>query len=253
MPPRVSVLTASFNHDRTHLVAAYENLISQNVAWEWILQVDGSPDCVPPLASWLPNDPRLSISTNGEQLGTATTRNIGLARCRGDYVQNLDGDDLLIRDALDQLSRALDDHPECVLAFGRDLETHPDGHQDVYQGGLKVGVVPAGVVYERWSHMPFPPIHPAGIMWRKSALFAYGGWTALRNGEDTATLVAATYHHPSIFIDADTLHYRLHEGQFSRDSRFGRWEDVKRAFIHARVESLRAGGPLWRPEHSTAS
>lgn len=245
MNPAVSVLTAVYDANPDYLRAAYESLRGQKVTWEWVIQVDGPAEDMVNISEEILADRRVRASANGRQLGTPTTRNAGLVRCAAPFVQNLDGDDALLPGALEHLAQGLIDEPETVFAFGRDVETYPDGTREAYQGGLAPGTIPPEAIYERWTRMPFPPVHPAGILWRKAPLFAYGGWTALRSGEDTALVVAASLHHPVVFIDRETLMYRRHTLQFSQSPEFRAWDRVKREFIHQRVAALKRSGALW--------
>jgi hypothetical protein len=120
-PPRVSVLTATFEAPEAHLLAAYSSLLHGNsdVPWEWIIQIDGLGAHVPVA---LRDEPRISLGANGAHLGPAATRNLALTRVRSQFVQNLDSDDCLLPGTLRALSTALEAHHDAALAFGRDVE-----------------------------------------------------------------------------------------------------------------------------------
>jgi hypothetical protein len=121
----------------------------------------------------------------------------------------------------------------------------PDGSTRDYQGGLSPGVVAPGIVFARWRQLSFPPIHPAGAMWRRTALLAYGGWSALPVGEDTAVLVAATQHHPSVYVDRETFLYRRHDAQLSVSPLYQATRAACNTFIELRALAAAAEAPRW--------
>jgi glycosyltransferase involved in cell wall biosynthesis len=242
--PIVSILTAAYNADAALLLEAYNSIDAAvgSLTWEWIIQFDG--DAIA-LDEKITSDKRVKLSANGRHCGAAVTRNIALTRCCGKFVQNLDADDILLPTAIVDLSAALFAHHDSVLAFGRHLELMTDGTTNIYPSVLSPGVVPAGLVFEKWMNCTFLPIHPAGILWRKDVILAYGGWAALPAGEDTALLVAATQHHTCVFIDRQTFVYRRHADQFSHSQGFIEGNDYKRAFIEQRARVVAKSGAQW--------
>jgi hypothetical protein len=90
---------------------------------------------------------------------------------------------------------------------------------------VAAGVLPRNSLVRAWRSEPGDyrvPVHPAGVMWRRSLLLAVGGWLALYGMEDTGLLMAASAAAPGILLDTPTLRYRRHSAQRSRqDSNFG--------------------------------
>ena len=243
----IAIITAAHDPNPEYLHDAYASLLDQQGAdWRWLLQIDGaSPD----LPSFLSDDQRISVACNGRQMGAAITRINALARVENErYIQNLDADDRLLPEALGTLQAALKDAPETAFAFGYELTAHPDGRELPYSGPLHPGLIPAGEFVSRWREQHHPPAHPAGVMWRLDPLLAYGGWSALWSGQDTAVLVAASVHHPCVFVDQLTFWYRWHgEKQLSRSPEAAALAETKVKFIEMRARVLEAGGAAWHP------
>jgi hypothetical protein len=103
--PLVSVLL-SVHNDEAFVSAAIESVLQQTVKdLELIVVDDASTDETPArLASF--DDPRLVVVRNDEQLGLATSLNLGLDRAHGRYVARLDADDVAYPNRLElQLAR----------------------------------------------------------------------------------------------------------------------------------------------------
>ena len=130
--PLLSVLTAVHAGAATFLAEAGASALDQELpdGWdlEWIVQEDGAlSDAV---RDALPDDDdRVKHAANGEHLGTATTRNFGLARLQGRYVQNLDADDLLLPGALTRIVTSIEEHDGLHWAFGQADDLMPDGRR----------------------------------------------------------------------------------------------------------------------------
>lgn len=136
---------------------------------EVIVVDDGSPpedDPAPVLAPF--PGVRLLRKANG---GVSSARNAGLRAATGEYVVFLDGDDLLLPNAVEAGLRAFREHPESALVHGlcdrrrldgRLLEVRPPrtGFGDHYEPLLRGNFV-------RGLH---------GVMFRRSAVEAVGGF-----------------------------------------------------------------------------
>jgi len=246
-PPTISVLTACRSDRLSRLPAALASLRAQSRAgWEWVIQFDGPLPTLPePLAAAVAEG-RLRVAGSGgvSGYGPAEARNHGLPRCRGELVQNLDADDELEPTALADLADALNRHPDAAFAAGDVRDLLADGTLRSVPLELRPGVLPPGEVYARWRTEPAAayrvPLHPAGLMWRRSVLLEFGGWPALRGMDDTALLMAVSSVRPGVYVGVDTLRYRRHEGQLSRAVHRDRAELAPQvAMIRQRVAALR--------------
>ncbi len=93
--PLVSIVMPAYNAG-AYIEEAIRSVQAQTLEdWELLVLDDGSSDETCRLAAALAaEDPRILLLPNKENLGTARTRNRGLALCRGQYVALLDSDDL---------------------------------------------------------------------------------------------------------------------------------------------------------------
>jgi len=119
--PRVSILTALYNHEK-FVANAIESVLAQTYTdWELILWDDGSTDKSMEVAQkYLERHPgkiTLYAHANGVNLGQERTRNAALGRAGGEYVALLDSDDFYHARKLELLVPLLDD-PEVGLAYG---------------------------------------------------------------------------------------------------------------------------------------
>src|ERR1039458_5787847 len=100
----ISVITPTHKPEAPYLEEAYEGLCAQDVNWEWVLQFDGERWDMP---SYLLGDDRVRLECNGKHLGVAMTRNRACVRARGELVQVLDSDDVLLPGATRVLMEAV--------------------------------------------------------------------------------------------------------------------------------------------------
>jgi glycosyltransferase involved in cell wall biosynthesis len=118
---RVSVVIPCFNYGH-HLAEAVESVLAQSLREaELIIVDDGSTDDSREVAQALIADHpeasvRLICQSNSGFPGT--TRNVGVAVARADYVLCLDADDKLHPDYLEACAAALDSSPQAAIAYG---------------------------------------------------------------------------------------------------------------------------------------
>jgi len=226
---RVDVVTAVHADYACYLPAAWDSLRRQGYPhWTWRIQIDGPDDEVRAAldACGASADGRVQIGAHGTREGPGVTRNVALGACTGQLVQNLDADDELEPGALAALVGALAADPAAGYAVGHARDLHPDGTLASAPLAVPAGRLARGALAIAWSaalaervlpDRALPPVHPAGVMWRRNLLIAVGGWAALRGVEDTATLIAGSALAPGVLLDVPTLRYRRHEAQLSRN------------------------------------
>ena len=151
-----------------------------------------------------------------ENQGPAVARNQGLSMASGDYIQFMDDDDVLDRDALFHLHAALTQEQAqaegAVVAMAAYRQ---------FRAGQPVGAAPLEVQQpgadsrERLGMMIrgswFVPIH--GYLFSREALARMGQWdSTLSSQEDDAYLLQAALKHVRFVPAADAVvHYRHHE------------------------------------------
>lgn len=250
---RVDVVTAVHAEYAGYLPAAWDSLRRQrHPHWTWRVQIDGpAGEVIDTLAACgAAADGRVRIGAHGTQEGPGVARNIALGECTAPLVQNLDADDELEPDAIAALSGALATHPTAGYAVGHARDLHADGTLHTLPLAVTAGPLARGALAVAWaSALPdrtLPPLHPAGVMWRRTLLLAVGGWAALRGVEDTATLIAGSALATGILLDIPTLRYRRHDAQRSRQN--GNFSGGGAIFAHlAARRTPRRRASLGRP------
>lgn len=123
----ITVLTPTYNREKT-LKRAYESLLSQtNKDFEWIVVDDGSTDNTKSLIESFINENKLDIKyiykTNG---GKHTALNVGTSEANGELLLILDSDDYLSNDAIElsyeYWEKYKDDKSICGMTFLRHIE-----------------------------------------------------------------------------------------------------------------------------------
>lgn len=241
--PVLSVLTAAIANRDDLLVEAGESLLAQRLpdGWQlqWVVQEDGAE---PGLADLVDKFPIADYAANGEQLGIATTRNVGLARVTGGLVHVLDCDDLLLPEGLATAIAAFVAHPDIHWVAGQADDLLPDGERVAFPPVLPPGRLAAGVVSALITEDRPLPVHPAGLTMRTATVRALGGWTASPRGEDNALLVAIAELAPGYLTHEVTWLYRKHTGQTTGLPSFPVLEPIGWAVVRQRLTALRAVG-----------
>lgn len=121
MPPRVSVITPTYNHEG-FIGQCIESVQGQSFRdWEMIIVDDGSTDRTAEIAErYAAKDDRVVVISR-ENVGIfrlAETYNAGLERSSGSLVAILEGDDVWLPRKLELQVAAFDANPEAVLSWG---------------------------------------------------------------------------------------------------------------------------------------
>lgn len=180
-PGLVSTIIPVFN--RAGLVReAVRSVLAQTYRpIEIIIVDDGSTDdtgrVVDLLAADNPKEIRVLHTSNG---GVGTAREAGRCLARGEFIQYLDSDDLLLPAKFAVQVEALRAHPECGIAYG--LTRLVDRQGVVLQAPFK------------WSAKRFDTLFPALLvdrwwnthtpLFRRSVCDAAGAWSDMRMFED---------------------------------------------------------------------
>jgi glycosyltransferase involved in cell wall biosynthesis len=250
----ISVLTPALRPKADWLRRAHESLHEQDLSshfWEWCLQVDGTQELVEDIPESVLADPAVRVEANGLHLTTALTRNYALARSRGAYVRNLDGDDWLLPGALEAEVSVLEADPEVAYVTGEAL-IHKDGllQENGAPSPFPAGRLEAGAVDGLWRQGQHFGLVFNTVMFRRSHLLAYGGWAGLTRWEDVALMMPVAAEHPTHRLGQATTVYRQHDQQAIRSEATERLRAANMSFTKERVAALRAlrGEPDDSPE-----
>ena len=223
LDPKVTVIIIFLNQQK-YLTQAVESVFTQTWRdWELLFVDDGSTDRSSEIA--LQFEERFSgrikylDHTGHANLGMSTSRNLGIAHARGEYIAFLDADDIWPAYKLERQVEILDRYPDAVLTFGR-LRFFSDEPDIPIPDGLAPLRVPPGMVR--------PPtifrqslIGKGGMLWttsnflvRKQCLLDVGAFEpSFRGlGEDAVVWLKISLSHSVYAIDELLLNYRRHSG-----------------------------------------
>ncbi len=236
---KVSIITAVTRPGL--LPALYEALTLQDVAWEWLVQLDGEA------ISWVPQpadekwlgDERVQLERNARPMGSGTTRNQALMRASNDLILCVDDDDLLYPKALGALCRALDKWPECFGAWGRcDVQRSTATESEVFRAWHVDGPIEPGTILRRFEDSGEFAVHVGAVLWRRGHLIAVGGYGALPRSIDTNPFLACEALFPVCYVDVPVYLYRLHGQQMTQDESYKAMQRRVHAFNFERAHQL---------------
>jgi glycosyltransferase involved in cell wall biosynthesis len=117
--PLVSIIIITYN-DLEYVGEAIDSALAQIYPnCEIIVVDDGSTDCTAQfVAERYGNRVRYRWKENG---GQGSARSTGLQMASGEYIQNLDSDDLLLPDKIQNQISYLEGHPDVAFVYGRTL------------------------------------------------------------------------------------------------------------------------------------
>lgn len=178
----VSVIVPVYNRPAL-LIEAVESAVGQDHRpLEVLIVDDGSTDCRTPeaaaaLAARFPDVVSVHRIANG---GPGAARERGRQGARGEFIQYLDSDDLLLPGKLSAQVSALRRAPHADAAYGITLYRGADGHRPgkPHKGtGIPRDALFPTFLNERWWDTSTP-------LYRRSTCDRAGAWTRLRIEED---------------------------------------------------------------------
>ena len=177
--------------------------------WELIIVDDGSKDDT---WAWLQGhrDERVRTIRLANNPGVCVARNTGLQAAKGQFIQYLDDDDLLIESALQTHIEALEKFPAAIGSVGGYIMFDEHAHR-------RVRIVRRKTIRDIWQDFLFGWVATAcQCLFRTHSVRAVGGWNE--------AYVKATDHElwsrlgrlgPVVLLPEFVLRYRVHEGQWS--------------------------------------
>lgn len=181
--PLVTTVIPVYNRARL-LLDSVDSVIGQTYRpIEIILIDDGSTDETPRvLAELVQRWPELVRVVHQPNAGPGPARQRGLELAKGEYIQFLDSDDLLLPDKFSHQVAAFSDRPEADICYGRSYEENHSKSPVLREGPMRQTghshkyLFPLLLV-ERWWTTSSP-------LYRHSLLKRIGPWRAWLNEED---------------------------------------------------------------------
>ena len=223
--PKVSIITPVYNPDVSWIKTAIESVQSQAYDnWEFCIADASTKDDVKEcLQEYAGRDSRIEVKYLDKNLGIAANSNEALSLATGEYVALLDHDDELSPDALYEIVKLLQDHPDADMIYSDEDKLDVDGNRTL------------PFFKPDWSPDLFLSCMYTGHLgvYRKSLIDKVGGFREGYDGSQDYDMVLrviektnSIYHIPKILY-----HWRITQGSAagSLDSKTYAYNAAKRA------------------------
>jgi glycosyltransferase involved in cell wall biosynthesis len=244
--PKVSVIMPVYN-GASFLKKAVNSLLAQSFQnWELVVVDDGSTDATPQILEGY-DDVRIRVirQVNG---GEANARNTGLGQVRGEYIAFLDADDEYLPNALEDLSRFLDDNLQYGVAFSDGYICDQEDLQLMRLTEIRPGIF-TGNVLDAVVMSPSVLTVPVCSMTRRSGIqqFNIKFDEQIVIGPDWDFWIRLAVHVEFGYLDRLTCKYRVHTNNITRTTAS---EKRKKDKIYRRMKILNSD---WFPTLSLAT
>lgn len=249
--PIVSVITPS--HAPRYLDTAYRSLRAQHlVDWEWIVLLNGGARWTPP-----EDDDRVRVIERDRLAGVGEAKLLANLAARGDYLVELDHDDVLLPQALGVVVEAFEANPTASLVYSHAAPIDEDGNPTQIRYDESMGwrydtVTVDGVSYEHPVSFPATP-HNVSYIWfapnhvrafRRETYLSVGGHNRELAVLDDQELMARLYQAgPFVAIDECVYLQRLHADNTHR--RADTNADIQRITVELYDEHFEANALAW--------
>ncbi len=230
--PRVSLVIMSYNQD-AYIADAIAGAIAQDYAnLEIIVTDDGSSDGTPQIiAEWASRHPgKITPVLSAVNSGISKNCNRGLARCSGEFVSFVGGDDVLLPSKISEQVAWFQVCPDAVLC----------GHRvDILIDGV---VVKADAAYTNFGRGAGPEqfisegmqLHGASLMARASAMPSFGFDESIPMGSDLMFCIDVLSGGGQYgFVDQVLANYRIHGGNISTQNIDTLLKDYEQTYLQA--------------------
>ncbi len=235
-------------YDRPHVLReATDGVLAQTYRPIQIILVDdGSTDETPQvldrLAAELPDTIRVVHRENG---GPGLAREAGRQLARGEFIQYLDSDDLLLPRKFEVQVRALRDRPECGIAYGVTRLVDAEGktlREPSKWTGREISYLFPGMLVDHWWH-PHTPLY------RRSLCDLIGPWPKNQPEDWDYDARAGALRTKLVHCPVPVSCHRLHEGHRVTKWASERYWPQEAWFLPRLYDcALRAGVPREAPE-----
>lgn len=198
------------NRDDGFLSQTIESVLNQTFKdFEFLIVANGPVQDLQRTISKF-SDPRLSIVTSElECIGYA--RNLGIDRAKGEYILNIDSDDVCLPSRFEEQIQFMENNPDVVLASS--------WAEVINENNKRIGELRPDPTFNRkWLCVLSNPIINPSIIMRKSAWRKYKGYPGLQSSEDMAfwlKIIVSGQDNIKI-IPRFHIKYRIHGNQTFR-------------------------------------
>ena len=240
--PVVSILTPTRNRRATFLPLAIASVQALRLVgtWEHVIVDDGSDDGTSKyLADLTARDPRIVPVRHERARGVAAARNSALRTARGEYLVDLDDDDLLAVDGVARRVAYLKAHPEFWAAHANAAKIDEAGRYLIGEDVRNFLCTDRATCARHFYESTMIP-NASTAIYRRQALLDLGGWDeALACCEDyDLWLRSLERYGPPGFVDSIVAFYRKKERGLGIDSVRSGIHERNQRFLRARWAHL---------------
>ena len=216
LPPVVSVLMASYNHEKFVEEAVRSVMSQQGVSFELIVIDDGSTDRSPDILEKLQRELGFTYIRR-ENKGVVATMNELLSLARGKYFCSFASDDIMPPDRLSRQSGYLQRHPEAVACYGQIVNMDQSGKKDSRVDRRFVKSCPS-VSFED-QFLGRKALHGCSEMYVLEKIVALGGYDKRFYFEDIPLNLKVLFQYgpQPVLDDVVCCYYRLHGDNLHTD------------------------------------
>lgn len=209
--PQVSVIIPCYNVEKW-IATAVESVLTQDVQKEVIVVDDGSSDSsMERLATF---GKRITVIEKAHS-GSAATRNVGLSRAKGSFINFLDADDAMGPDYLSRLLQVACEG-EFDIIFAGTLNHFEAEGRSVLTSSRNYPTAPLEAA-ERWIKGDM--IQTGAVLWRREFLVHIGGWNEkVRIGDDWELGLRALLNQPKIGLEPTAYAIYNHRHNLGRSA-----------------------------------
>ncbi len=213
LPPVVSVLMASYNHENFVEAAVRSVMAQTGVMFELVVIDDGSTDSSPEILEKLSSELRFTY-VHRENRGVVATMNELLSMARGKYFCSFASDDIMPPDRLKVQSEFLINHPQYKACFGQIHTMDENGVVNPNPDPRYLKSVPE-VSFEEFF-LGKKEIHGCSEMIDVAEFRRLGGYNASCFQEDFPMILRLLYEYGKVpVISCNCCHYRIHGNNLS--------------------------------------
>lgn len=213
LPPLVSVLLASYNHEK-YVEAAVRSVMAQKgVAFELIVIDDGSKDKSPEILERLSAELRFRY-VHRENKGVVATLNELVSLARGKYFCSFASDDVMPPDRLKIQSDYLVNHPQHKVCFGQIHLMDEQGNVSAEPDPRYLKSIPE-ITFEEFF-LGIKDIHGCSEMIDMAEFRRLGGYNEACFQEDFPMILKLLHEYGRVpVITCNCCYYRIHGNNLS--------------------------------------
>ena len=207
--------------------------------WEWVLVPNGPTASIPQNIADHPKVHLVKAPEGLAEQGVGALKKFACSQCRGDYLVELDHDDLLTSDALETLDTTIAQHQDPGFLYSDFVNFYPDHRCQVYQEKFGWESYPFDSNGHSYTAMRSFAVNAASLhlifyapnhirVWRRDLYESLGGHDATMSVADDHELLCRTYlsGEAMVHIPKVLYLYRMQDG--SRNTHLERNAEIQR-------------------------